>query len=73
MGCLREGVDEETRDWFASQLVISILLISNPALFLVDQTSSTMDFYLVYCSWRSSASWKDGSRLAPCSSLSCYT
>ena len=27
MGCLREGVDEDTRDWFASQLVLSILLI----------------------------------------------
>ena len=47
MGCLREGVDEETRDWFAPQLVLSILLIFDPALFLVDRTSSTMDCCLV--------------------------
>ena len=43
-GLLREGVD---LDWFAPQLVLSILLIFDPALFLVDRTSSTMDCCLV--------------------------
>ena len=47
MGCLREGVDAETRGWFALLLVFSILLIFDSALFLVDRTSSTMDCCLV--------------------------